>query len=196
MVYPSKIDRRIVIDAALSLVEREGGEALTLRRLAGELRVSANALYRYFESRDVLVAATADAIAQRLYDAIEEGMTDMAHGATIEDRVRKLLTVYTAFADGNPALYGTFLSADQEAGEHLPEPRYHEWLWGQALAIVEPLVGAADGPAATVSMWGMVHGMWALRQAGVLGGKKPAEIDDYAFDAIIRGLGRRLSSDS
>ncbi len=190
MAYPSKTNRNTITDAALTLVEREGQEALTLRRLAGEVGVTANALYRYFKSSDILVAAAADAIAHRLYVAIEEGMSELPSDQGAEDRIRKLLAVYSGFAERHSALYRTFLSAKPDAGARLAEPRYHELLWDQSLSIVEPLVGAKDAPAATVSLWGLLHGMWALRQAGVLGGKKPAEIDAYAFDTFIRGLQR------
>ena len=172
MAYPSKIDRETITDAALGLVEREGADALTLRRLAKDLNVTANALYRYYDRLDVLVAATADAVARRLHDAIEDGMAEFTDSVSARDRVRQLLDLSARFAGENPALYGLFLSADQEAGASLPEPRYHELPWGQSIATVRPLVGEQDAPAATVTMWGMVHGIWALRQAGVLGGQE------------------------
>lgn len=190
MAYPSKINRPAVTEAALALLEREGEDALTLRRLAAEVGVTANALYRYFESRDVLVAASADAIGHRLHTIIENAIAELPTDVTVEHRVRTLLVVYSNFAQNNPALYRTFIGANNEAGADPSGPHYRDMLWHQSLAIVQPLVGAEDGPAATVAMWGLLHGLWALRQAGVLGGKKPAEIDDYAFDAIIRGLER------
>ena len=190
MPYPRKVDRRIIIDAAVALVEREGEQALALRRVAEDVGVTANALYRYFATRGMLVAATADAVAHRLSDAIDEGMADLPEGETVERRIRNLLTIYSNFAQTNPALYSTFQNADREAAAKLPRPRYHEILWDQSLSIIEPLVGSEDGPAATVSLWALLHGMWALRQAGVLGGKKPADISDYAFEVIIRGLSR------
>jgi AcrR family transcriptional regulator len=188
MVYPGKIDRSLVIEAAVALVARESEQSLTLRRLAGDLGVSANALYRYFESREVLVAATADAVGQRLHAVIEEAMAALAPHLPAAERIRQLLTTYMDFAEGSPQLYSVFVTAKHEAAHHLPGPKYHELLWEQSLAIIAPLVGEDKGPAATVALWGMVHGMWSLRQAGVLGGKKPAEIDAYAFGAIIAGL--------
>lgn len=188
MPYPSKINRIAVTDAALALVAREGGEALTLRRLASDLGVTANALYRYYNRRDVLVAATADAVAHRLHAAIERGMAAVPSDAGAAVRVRALLDIYASFANANPALYGLFLNASHEAGAGLPQPRYHEKLWDQSLAIIMPLVGEENAPSATVTMWGMVHGIWSLRLSDVLGGRKPSEIDDYAFDAIIKGL--------
>lgn len=74
--------------------------------------------------------------------------------------------------------------------------RFHELLWGQSLAIVVLLVGSRDGPAATVSLWGLLHGLWALRQAGVLGGQKPADVDAYAFDTFLSGLKGRAVQQS
>jgi AcrR family transcriptional regulator len=188
MPYPNKITRLAVIDAALALVEGEGPEALTLRRLAGNVGVTANALYRYFDSRDDLLAASTDAVIQRLIITIANAMSELPGDVTAEARVRRLLAVYSHFAQSNPALYRTFLSPKDEAGANLPKRHAHERLWDQCLEIIEPLVGPNDAPSATVSIWGLLHGLWTLRQAGVLGGRKPLEIDSYAFDVIIRGL--------
>ena len=188
MAYPNKIDSRTIMDAAFALLEREGEDALTLRRLARDVGVTANALYRYFSSRDMLIAAAADAVAQRLYLAIEQAMAELPRDTDNKARVRKLLEVYSGFAERNPTLYRIFLGARREAASELPHPRYHELLWPMVVAIVEPLTGADDAPAAAVTLWGLLHGIWSLRQADVLGGKKPSEIDDYAFDALIQGL--------
>jgi AcrR family transcriptional regulator len=188
MPYPSKIDSQAIVDGALSVLQREGQAALTLRRLAKEVGVTPNAFYRYFSSFDALIAAAADAVARRLYLAIEQGTAELPDDADEEARVRKLLKVYSDFAESNPTLYRTFLSAKAKAAAELPQPRYHELLWPKVVSIVEPLVGSDDAPAATVTLWGLLHGIWALRQADVLGGKKPSEIDDYAFDALIQGL--------
>lgn len=196
MAYPSKIDSQTIMNGAFALLEREGEDALTLRRLATEVGVTANALYRYFSSRDVLIAATADAVAQRLYSAIEQGMAELPSDADSEAGVRKLLTVYSNFAEQNATLYRVLLSAKQEAASQLPHPRYHELLWPRVVGILEPLAGADNATAAAVTLWGLLHGIWSLRQADVLGGKKPSEIDDYAFDVLIQGMKANVHPES
>jgi AcrR family transcriptional regulator len=188
MAYPSKIDSQVIINAAMTLVEKEGDGALTLRRLACELNVTANALYRYYPSRDALIASVADAVAQRLNVAIEDGVADVEGTHDCEARVRKLLEVYSDFAEKNPALYQTFFSARREAVSELPYPRNHEVLWTKVVTIIEPLTGSLHAPAAAVTIWGLLHGIWSLRRAELLGGKKPSEVNDYAFDALIRGF--------
>src|SRR3954451_24698009 len=63
---PPTIDREAVLDTALGLLDAEGVEALTMRRLAGELGVSAMAPYRHVASRDELLMVLVARLAARL----------------------------------------------------------------------------------------------------------------------------------
>ena len=63
---PPTIDRDTVFDAAVRLLDAEGVDALTMRRLASELGVSAMALYRHVASKDELLMVLVDRIAARL----------------------------------------------------------------------------------------------------------------------------------
>src|SRR6476661_1481421 len=66
MARPPTIDRDAVLDTAIRLLDAEGVEALTMRRLAGELGVSAMAPYRHVGSRDELLMVLVDRLAARL----------------------------------------------------------------------------------------------------------------------------------
>jgi AcrR family transcriptional regulator len=63
---PPTIDREAVLDAAISLLDGEGVEALTMRRLASELGVSVMAPYRHVSSKDELLMVLVDRLAARL----------------------------------------------------------------------------------------------------------------------------------
>jgi len=63
---PPTIDRETVLDTAIRLLDVEGVEALTMRRLASELGVSATALYRHVGSKDELLMVLVDRLAARL----------------------------------------------------------------------------------------------------------------------------------
>jgi AcrR family transcriptional regulator len=63
---PPTIDRADVLDTAIRLLDVEGVEALTMRRLASELGVSAMALYRHVSSKDELLMVLVDRLAARL----------------------------------------------------------------------------------------------------------------------------------
>lgn len=53
----SPLSREMIADAALALVDREGLEALSMRRVAGALGVEAMALYHHFPNKEALVEA-------------------------------------------------------------------------------------------------------------------------------------------
>lgn len=55
-----KLSREGVADAALELLVREGGERLTMRRLAAELDVGTMTLYGYFRTKGELLDAAVD----------------------------------------------------------------------------------------------------------------------------------------
>ena len=59
------LDRDDVVDAALELVERGGGDALTMRKLAAELGVSPTTIYWHIGNRDELVLAVVRRQAER-----------------------------------------------------------------------------------------------------------------------------------
>lgn len=196
MAFPSKTDPAAITAAAIQILEREGETALTLRSVARSIGVTPNALYRYYSSRDVLVAAVADEVARRLMATIEHALEQVDRSSEASDTVRlhTLMTVYAAYADMHPTLYETFLTAKASAAAELPTPQYHDLLWLKVIEVLEPLTGQADAPAAGVTLWGLLHGMWALKQAGRLGGAKPDDVNEFAFDALIRGLAGRKGS--
>ena len=63
---PPTLDREAVLDTAIGLLDAEGVEALTMRRLASELGVSAMAPYRHVASKDELLMVLIDRLAARL----------------------------------------------------------------------------------------------------------------------------------
>jgi AcrR family transcriptional regulator len=56
---PSGLSRDRILSAALSIADREGVEALSMRRLAQELDVWPMSVYRYFQDKDALLDAMA-----------------------------------------------------------------------------------------------------------------------------------------
>lgn len=189
MAFPRKTDALAIVAVAIDLLEREGEAALTLRRVASLLGVTPNALYRYYGSRDVLVAAAADEVARRILDKINLALANAdSIQANHTERVRTLMTVYAEFADTYPTLYETFLTAKASAAAELPTPQYHDLLWLKVIEVLEPLTGQANAPAAAVTLWGLLHGIWSLKQADRLGGEKPDSVNDFAFEALLKGL--------
>ena len=58
----SRLTKQVVVERALALADAEGLDALTIRRLATELGVTAMALYWHFRNKEELLAGLADQI--------------------------------------------------------------------------------------------------------------------------------------
>lgn len=65
---PARLSRSLLIQACIRIIDVEGVDAVTMRRLGAELDVDPTALYRHFRSKEELLSATADHL---LIDALE-----------------------------------------------------------------------------------------------------------------------------
>jgi len=91
-----------LLDAAMAIVERDGVDALTMPRLAEAADVAVGGLYRYFDSKDALMAGLQVRAAEDLGAFLDERI------AAVEEpigRVRVAFGTWAAWADRSPALY-------------------------------------------------------------------------------------------
>ncbi|MBB2893535.1 TetR/AcrR family transcriptional regulator [Flexivirga oryzae] len=83
---------RQLLDAAATLMEREGSEAVSMQALATEAGVSVGLIYRYFGSKeDVLYAVIVDVL-----DALATALPAALEDAP-QDPVRRLAATFTAY---------------------------------------------------------------------------------------------------
>ncbi|MEU5301282.1 TetR/AcrR family transcriptional regulator C-terminal domain-containing protein [Streptomyces noursei] len=142
----SRIDRDVVVETALRLLNESGLDGLTLRRIAKELGVQAPALYWHFKNKQELLDEMATEIFRRLFRAtMPEGgpgadgrwpsWREMLHQTCVVLR-RELLR----YRDGGKVVSGTrmtddtfaapmelFLSHFVAAGYTLPEASRAWW---------------------------------------------------------------------
>jgi AcrR family transcriptional regulator len=86
-----------IVDAALALVDAEGLDALSYRRLAEAIGCEAMSLYHYFPSKGHLL----DAVLDRVFGALEIPPP----GKPWIERLRQAAWNYRAMALGHPKLY-------------------------------------------------------------------------------------------
>jgi AcrR family transcriptional regulator len=88
-----------ILDAALTLLDRDGAEAFTMRALAQQLGVGTMAVYSHFRGKDEI----SDAVAQRLMDTIE--LPPAGSGDPRGELREVCLGVYRLFTDHPSALH-------------------------------------------------------------------------------------------
>jgi TetR/AcrR family tetracycline transcriptional repressor len=61
------LNRDLILDGAVALIEREGPGALSMRRLGSALGVEGMAIYHHFDNREELLSAIGDRLLEPLY---------------------------------------------------------------------------------------------------------------------------------
>ncbi len=65
---PRPLNRDVILDTAVALIEREGPDALSMRRLGSMLGVAGMAIYHHFAGRDELLSAIGDRLLEPLHE--------------------------------------------------------------------------------------------------------------------------------
>jgi AcrR family transcriptional regulator len=102
--------------AARRLLDREGPEAITMRRIAEAIGVTPMAIYRHYRNRTSLLNSLAD-----------EGFAELAArlvgrklAGSVEERLMKLLDVYLDHALAAPRLFELMFLAPREGARSYP----------------------------------------------------------------------------
>ena len=138
-----------IVAAARTILEDEGADALTMRRLAAAVGIRAPSLYKHFPTKRAVEAAL-----------IEQGMIELGGelhaslaSAGRRRAVRSLLDAYRRAARANPGLY-RLATAGPLPREDLP-PGLEDWAG-------EPFLLATGDPWRAQALFSFAHGMTIL----------------------------------
>jgi AcrR family transcriptional regulator len=149
---------REIVAAARDLLEKEGYDALSMRRLGERLGIRAPSLYKHFPDKRALETAL-------IATGFEESAAAFEKAAAAEEPLTALVAAYRAFAREHPHLYRLMTERP------LDRSRLPVGLEERAAA---PIVSAAGGDADLArAMWAFAHGMTILE----LNGRFPAHAD-------------------
>jgi AcrR family transcriptional regulator len=138
-----------VVAAARVLLERDGAEPLTMRRLADELKIQAPSIYKHLAGKHAIEVA--------LIESAFAEVGAVCHAAVREaepsEVITSLLATYRRYSLEHPNLYRL------ATGGHLPRadltPGLEEWAG-------EPWWLATGDPYLAQALWSFAHGMVIL----------------------------------
>src|SRR5690349_2046304 len=107
MPYPSQIDFVTLIETAHEIIEREGVEALNLRKLAETLGVQAPSLYRHVANKGVLLRAVNEVTTKQMM----ESLYNAADTVPASERLLAVAHAFRRFSHEHPVAYQTAFSA-------------------------------------------------------------------------------------
>ncbi len=116
------VDTNLIVDKALDLIETNGYNQFSTRKLAAELNISAMTLYNYFENRDAIIAQ----VVIKGYDLFWSGLPDDLESYGRKNgnplKVYNLMTDYLiSFGLARPHLYTFIFNSNLNQLQQNPE---------------------------------------------------------------------------
>ena len=175
------LQRDAIVDAARALIVAGGLEALSLRRLARGMGVTAPALYAHVRDKQDLLRAVVDIEIEALAASFEK-FKDLDP----LDRIRAHSRAYVAYARENPELFRVMLlvpPAGLAGGVPLPATTnaFAEAVRAVDEAIATGAIKSDDALLVAMTLWSGAHGVASLLQ---LGFDLPRELEDAMIDEI------------
>lgn len=199
--------RADVVAGALTLLDAEGLDGLTMRKLGAVLNVQAGALYRHFENKEALL----DAMAEQLLEGVGAPVAAGPWQDQVRELAGRLRTALRSRRDGARVVAGTYVPAANThgAGRVAVEilcaagvpPEQAGWL---TFAVFYYVLGHTIEEQALEQL--IEHDSWSSRLAATgpdqspeynralqsVVAADPAERFDYGLDIFIDGVASRL----
>lgn len=187
-----------ILAAARGLIVREGYEAVSMRKIAGEVGFTAMALYRHFPDKEALVRA----ICLDDFRTLRRTMDRLAGDPDPLARLRRMGLAYVDFALEYPDQYRLLFMTPLPREAHVeavvaehPEVDCYAWLRvtvAEALAArrLRPALGDAD----TISQayWAGLHGIVSLhivmKRSPVIAWRPVRSTAETVITALFHGI--------
>jgi AcrR family transcriptional regulator len=178
-----------ILRAARTLFERDGAEAVSMRRVAELVGITPMAIYRHFPNREALLKRISD----DSFDEIAHHWTARARGGDVLGRLIEVQRIYLDYALAHPHLFDHAFSLRRGDARRYPEDfraRRSPTLNVVADAVTEAMQAGVlrqDDPwDVAMTLWGHTHGLIVLYRAGRFSFDERAFRDFY--DASLRRL--------
>ncbi len=159
--------REQIVDAAETILARDGSDALTMEAVSSQADVAVQTVYNRVGGRPALLVAVAERALDKNRDYLESVARDP--GKTAMERIEAIAQSYARFAETRPEQFRLIVDPPSEPEAVKPI----EGLIGNQLKVLAELIaeGIEDGtisptldPAPTAkALWAMATGLFTLR---------------------------------
>lgn len=182
LARPTKLSREIIVNAALSFLDREGWDALTINALATQLGTKGPSLYNHVDSLEDLRRT----VRTRVIDDIITMLNRVCGGRTGDDAVLVMAGSYRSYAHHHPGRYSAFTRMPLDGDD----PEYAAATKGAAAPVIAVLssygLSGDDAFFAALEFWSALHGFVLLEMTGVM--------DDIDTDVLFSDMVLRLAA--
>jgi AcrR family transcriptional regulator len=185
-----RLSREIIVNAALTFLDREGWEALTINALATQLGTKGPSLYNHVDSLEDLRRT----VRIRVIDDIIMMLTRVGEGRARDDAVLVMASAYRSYAHHHPGRYSAFTRMPLGGDD----PEYTAATRGAATPVIAVLssygLDLEQAFYAALEFWSALHGFVLLEMTGVM---DEIDTDSVFSDMVLRlaaGMERRSES--
>ena len=160
--------RQALIDAGIRIINENGEENLSLRKVAAACDVSHAAPYAHFKDKEELIEAMKKSVTERFTDELENAVNK---GRDAEESIIFMGKAYISFFSKNPDYY-TFLFGKLNICAHLQMDQLHEEDYPPFLLLrklyktylTEKGIEQTDNEQeiGIIKTWALVHGMASI----------------------------------
>ncbi|MGE2732239.1 TetR/AcrR family transcriptional regulator [Mycolicibacterium vaccae] len=175
----TKLSRDSIVNAALTFLDREGWDALTINALANQLGTKGPSLYNHVHSLEDLRRT----VRMRVVGDIIAMLNTVAEGRTPDDAVVVMASAYRSYAHHHPGRYSAFTRMPLGGDD----PEFTEATHAAAAPVIAVLsaYGLDEQSAfyAALEFWSAMHGFVLLEMTGVMAG---LDTDAVFTDMVMR----------
>ncbi|MDG4667116.1 TetR-like C-terminal domain-containing protein [Mycobacterium sp. 236(2023)] len=184
---PSEQVSAALLNAAETVLDREGAGGVTVRAVAAEAAVAPMSVYNRFDNKDGLLAA----LAMRGLDELAD-LIDVPVELDAVPRFRAACLAYRQFALEHPARYMLIFTAGSPLSDQTSAPAVRgRAVFDVLVALVADVMGSAEEGAITESaqaVWSTIHGAVTIEQIGIGQTPDPDTTFSHTLDLLIAGL--------
>jgi len=177
---PARLSRDIIVNAALTFLDREGWDALTINALATQLGTKGPSLYNHVDSLEDLRRT----VRMRVIDDIITMLNRVAGGRVGDDAVLVMAGAYRSYAHHHPGRYSAFTRMPLDGDD----PEYTAATRAAAAPVIEVLssygLDVEQAFYAALEFWSAMHGFVLLEMTGVMG--DIVDTDTVFSDMVLR----------
>ena len=179
---PGKLSRDGIVEGALTFLDREGWDSLTINALAMQLGTKGPSLYNHVNSLEDLRRA----VRIRVIDDIITMLNRVGEGRARDDAILVMAGAYRSYAHHHPGRYSAFTRMPLGGDD----PEYTAATRAASAPVIAVLSSyGLDGEEAfyaALEFWSAMHGFVLLEMTGVM--------DDIDTDVVFSEMVMRLAA--
>lgn len=175
----------------------EGEAGLTMSAVAAEADVAVGGLYRYFDSKDALLAALQIRAVTRFGAVLDDALDGLPEARPLA-RIHATARAWFTFADSHPAEFELLDKSLSDPRQNLDDdgalavdqalrPVFGRVVEELERAVAADELTAGDPVLRARVLWATVHGAAHFRKRDRLGGPTASDVLDEGVRALVRG---------